>query len=181
MSSSSLVIFLPLLGAILGAIVGALGGAWANGWYRDREAKKERDQELKGLTLLLFTEIGHNDALLQMHEKYPAVNDRFSLTNLQTDIWIGSRIRMAQLLTNEHTAVIVAYYGKIQDILRTVNDNTLHNEIKNKFVADDAKKAQKYGKAAMMHGGKYMFVDYPEFTDVAHDKFVEEARKLIGQ
>jgi uncharacterized membrane protein len=44
-SNAGLIVFLPLVGAILGAVVGAFGGAWANSWYRNREAKKARDEE----------------------------------------------------------------------------------------------------------------------------------------
>jgi hypothetical protein len=176
-TDSALIVFLPLIGAV----VGAVGSAWANSWYRDWEAKKERDQELKGLTLLVFTELGHNDGLFQMFEQHPDSQDLFPPTKLQTDVWVASRVRLAQLLPNEHTATLTRYYGKIQDVLDIYNNPTLHNDMKTKFLSEDVKKAQKYGKAAMMHGSKYMFVDYPEFTDEKHAKFVEKARKLKDQ
>lgn len=179
MSDSSLIVFLPLIGAILGAVVGGFVGAYANSWYRDREAKKARDQELKGLTLLLFTEVGHNEALLKMHEGHPNTEHIFPLTGLKTDIWVSSRVRLAQLLTNEHTSALVSYYRTINDILETVNNGALHDEIKTKFILQDAEKAQKYGRAAMMQCGKYMFVDYPEYTEDKHAAFVEESRKLM--
>ena len=148
---------------------------------REREAEEARERELKGLTLLLFTEIGHNDALIRTFQKFPDVMGVHSFTSLQTDIWINTRVRLAQLVTNEHTSTLVTYYGKIQDILKTVNDDTMPDEIKAEFVTKDAEKALTYGKAAMIHGGKYMFVDYPEFTDDKHARFVEEARRLMGK
>lgn len=174
---SALTIFLPLVGAILGGIV----GAWANSRYRDREEKKLRDQEIKGLTLLLFTEMGHNDATLETLKTFPDVADVPALFSLQTDVWEQCRVRVAQMVTNEHTATLVRYYEMIQDILRIMNDASMPNDDKTHWVLQVAEQAQKNGKAAMMHGGKYMFADYPEYTDAAHQQFVEVARKLMGR
>jgi hypothetical protein len=61
MPDSEWIVFLPLVGAVVGGIV----GAWANSWYRDREAKKAQDRELRGLLALITSEVDFNRAVLK--------------------------------------------------------------------------------------------------------------------
>jgi hypothetical protein len=46
---------------------------------------------------------------------------------------------------------------------------------------DDAKQAEKYGKAAMAYSGKYLFVDHPEYTEDVHEAFIREAQRIMGE
>ena len=110
MQGSALVDFLPLFGAALGAIaalIGAFLGAYANSWYRDREAKKAEDRELRGMMTLVFAEYGDNDGLLKLLMGEPSLMQVRSFTNLQTAVWDDSKVRLAQLLPSDHVTALV--------------------------------------------------------------------------
>lgn len=181
MPLADLMPYLPLVGAVLGAVVGGFVGAYANGRTRNKEEQKARDQELKGLTILLFDEIGGNDVLLQILTKDPDLIGLSSWTNLQMAVWNDAKVRLAQLMNKDHIMALVAYYGQIQRILESLSDDVLPPEEKHKAVLFHAPSAQKYGKAALMRCAKYLFLDDPEYTDEAHQKFVREAKRLMEE
>jgi hypothetical protein len=116
---SGMIVFLPLVSAFLGAII----GAWANSWYRNREAKKARDEEREGLLLFLSIEVASNNRVFKRFLKErvtrPDLDNRASLAaTLQSAIWGESKVRLAQLLiSGKYLATVALYYERI-DILR---------------------------------------------------------------
>jgi hypothetical protein len=177
MTNSGLIVFLPLVGAVVGAII----GAWANSWYRDREAKKVENRELKALMTLIFAEYGDNHGLLKLLSSESNRLEVRSLTNLQTVTLDDSKVRLAQLLPADHVTALVRYYGQIRRLLDNINDEEIPPDIKQGIVQDDAKRAQEYGKAAIAYATKYLFVDHPEDTEDVHEVFVREAERIMNE
>jgi hypothetical protein len=119
MTSSSLIVFLPLVGAVAGGIV----GAWANSWYRDRDAKKTEDRERKGLLQLITFEVIYNTAVL-VHVLRMISDDATAAGNadvrvqtvsaLRTEAWDKVMDRLARLLPDEDLDELNLYYGEIR-------------------------------------------------------------------
>jgi hypothetical protein len=108
-TSSGLIVILPLVGAVVGGIV----GAWANSWYRDKEARKLREQEREGLLRLIHAEIRSNDDVLESGKTY-----RDIASNLRTDVWDESKIKLAQLLPSDHIDLLNRYYNAVHIMRR---------------------------------------------------------------
>lgn len=181
---SDLLAFLPAVGgicAIVGAIIGGYIGAWRNGKVRDRQDEEARDRELKGLSTLLSGEYAYNRVLLETFIQDPDFINLPSFTNLQTDVWVGSRVRLATFLTAEHIAALTQYYWCIQSILDTIDDDVLPAEERAKAVVDYARTAEKYGKSAMQHGSKYIFKGHPDFTKAVQNRIEQEAKRYIDK
>jgi hypothetical protein len=148
---------------------------------KNKEAKQNLDRELQGLMTLIFAEYGHNRATLRLLIREPSLIDVPTFTNLQTAVWNDIKVRLAQHLPKDHIIALVLYYGQIQTILDDINDEEMPPEIKRGVVQDDAKRAEKYGKAAMAYSGKYLFVDHPEYTEDVHEAFVREAQRIMNE
>jgi gas vesicle protein len=112
-------ILLPLVGAVVGGIV----GAWANSWYRDKEAKKARDEECERLLILLSDEVATNNLAFDLFLKERVVQPEFDnrtnvAANLHSAVWDESKARLAQLLIpGIYLATVASYYRRI-DLLR---------------------------------------------------------------
>jgi hypothetical protein len=181
---SDLQALLPAVGgicAIVGAIIGGYVGAWRNGKVRDRQDKEAQDRELKGLSTLLSGEYAYNRVLLETFIKDPDFINLPSFTNLQTEVWTSSRVRLVGFLTVEHIAALTQYYWCIRNILDTINDDVLPAEERAKAVTDYAKQAQKYGKSAMLYSSKYIFKGDPDYTEAVQDRFMQEAKRHINE
>ncbi len=166
----------PLFTAAVGAVIGVL----ANGLYRNREEKRNLDQEFKGLMNLIFHEYAENDLLLKWLSEDPSFINAPSFTNLQCAVWTDARVRLAQLLAKEHTGALAQYYSLIGTIRATIRDETMPENVKTKAVLDYVPLVQKYGKVAMLHAAPYIFVDDPTYTEAGHDRFIEEAQRLMS-
>ena len=111
MTTSGLIVFLPLVGAILGAVVGAFCGAWVNSWYRDREAKNAEDRERYGLLLLINAELHHDEFILIELIDDPDKAQLDTHWSFPTDTWTGSKVRLVQLLPKDHFTALANYYS----------------------------------------------------------------------
>ncbi|MDP8899705.1 MAG: hypothetical protein M3N33_00845 [Actinomycetota bacterium] len=111
MTTSELIVFLPLVGAILGAVVGGVVGAYANSRARDREVKKMQDQERRGLLLLVGSEVQHNTRLLTV---ISAGKPSAIIQNLQTIVWDETQIRLSSLLNFAYLEEITNYYALVK-------------------------------------------------------------------
>ncbi len=116
MTDSSLIVFLPLVGAILGAVVGAFGGAYANSRFRDRETKKVEDEERRSLLFLIETEVGFNAMYLEAVSKGPPSG---VIPYLRTDVWDTGQTRLAHLLPISNMKKLVPYYEQTRIIKRS--------------------------------------------------------------
>jgi hypothetical protein len=99
------------VGDVVLIVVSALGGAWANGRRRDREMEKAENRELKGLLLLINSEVRYNTTLLMTAMDNTAARH---VKNLRTDTWDNAMDRMAQLLPPEDTSELSQYYGHVR-------------------------------------------------------------------
>jgi hypothetical protein len=131
-------------------IISAFGGAWANSWYRDQEAKKAEDRELRGLLILIDWEILDNNKRLHDDE-----GDEISLLGvlaidrLRTENWDRSAARLTQLLPPLHVHALAAYYSIIAEIQATVESPvTPRDESVEAMLADQGSRAVELGNAA---------------------------------
>jgi hypothetical protein len=153
MTNSGLIVFLPLIAApatdsgpsvflpLVAAFVGAIIGAWANSWYREREAKKARDQEREGLLILLFIEVSSNYRSLQPADRIDNVivprifadQRGHSLADfaarLHTEVWDETKVRLALLLSDEEIMLLVNYYALIERIRRQLTMTSPNDEL----------------------------------------------------
>ena len=87
--------------------------------YGRWEGKKQKDQERKGLLLLLDAEIHDNNEKLD--DSYGGDVFRESgVLALRTESWDGSKVRLAQLLPAQHVYALTKYY----EHLRWVQEET---------------------------------------------------------
>ena len=122
MANTGLIVFLPVVSAFVGAII----GAWANSWYRNREAKKARDEEREGLLILLSIEVATNSQTLQGFSErlaaHPDIDERasaaanFVAANLSSAVWDESRAKLAPLLPRMFVATVSLHYRDIEDV-----------------------------------------------------------------
>ena len=166
------------LNSLLSGVVGGMGVLLLSIAYGRWEAKRKRDQELKGLMTLIFHEYGNNDHLMKWLSENPSFVHAPSFTNLQTGVWTESRVRLSQLLAKEHTGALALYYSYIETIGNTIRDDSMPDDVKTDAVLGHIERAEKYGKAAMLHAAQYVFVDDPAYTKEGHERFVTEARRL---
>lgn len=145
---------------------------------KKREDKANRDQELKGLMTLMFTEYSHNKGLLEVLIMDPSFINARAWNNLQMEVWKESRLRLTQFITKDHIVAFNQYYGQIQTILDYIHDEQMPFDVKRDTIIDAAKRAKKYGNAAMMHCAQYIFVDDPDYTENVHNALIQQARKL---
>jgi hypothetical protein len=131
-------------------IISAFGGAWANSWYRDQEAKKAEDRELRGLLILIDWEILNNNKRLHDEE-----GDEISLfavlaiDRLRTESWDRSAARLTQLLPPLHVHALSAYYGHIADIQAAIESPvTPRDESVEAMLAEQGSQAVELGNAA---------------------------------
>lgn len=112
MTTSGLIVFLPLVAAFIGAVI----GAFANGLYRDWQDRKARDRERKGLLTLVDAEIDDNRLTLQnahrLTTSYPPMVPPLNQT-LRIEGWTDGKVRLAQLLPTSHIQAIVRYYDLV--------------------------------------------------------------------
>jgi hypothetical protein len=163
--------FLPVAGAILGGCIAAVVVAWANSWYRDREAKKAEDRECYGLLLLIHGELHHNYFLLTVFAEAAHISESTSFANLQTQVWVSCRTRLAQLLSRDHMTVLVRYYKEISELeALIIPDTTWPAEERHHSISENARSALKHGESAMRYGSEYIFDD-PDFEPAVNDAF----------
>jgi hypothetical protein len=111
--NSGLIVFLPLVSAFVGAII----GAWANSWYRNREAKKARDEEREGLLILLGEEVHTNnrslETFLNVFHAEPWNDTRANVAaTLRSEVWDESKVRLAQLVPGRFISMLATYYTR---------------------------------------------------------------------
>jgi hypothetical protein len=163
MTDSALIVFLPLVGAVVGAIV----GAWANSWYRDREAKKAEDRDRYGLLLLMHAELHHNEFLLLSLKGDPSEPELDTFSNFQTNTWISSRVRLAQLLSKDHITALATYYSWLETFSDVLNDKRMPFDEKIDEVKGFVSGTLYFSDAAKRFGAKYIFDDLG-FDPVIH-------------
>lgn len=118
MTSTGLIVFLPVVAAFVGAII----GAWANSWYRNKEVKKAQDQEREGLLVLISVEVATNimifNTFIEHLDTWPDADNRTNVAKrVHTLVWEESSAKLAQLLPSWDIASIALYYRRI-DYLR---------------------------------------------------------------
>jgi predicted nuclease of restriction endonuclease-like RecB superfamily len=85
-----------ILSPLVGAVVGGIVGAWANSWYRDKEAKKARDEECRRLLILPSDEVATNNLAFDLFLKERVVQPEFDnrtnvAANLHSAVWDESK------------------------------------------------------------------------------------------
>jgi len=175
---------------LIGAVVGGVIGAWANSWWREREANKARERELKGIAYLLSAEHAYNASRMGVFSKDADFLTLSSFTDLQMGAWESSRARVAQLLPTlkvaEHEqevgflTALTWYYTEIQSIQAIIEDDELTNDQKKELMSGHVEAAEKYGKAAMLFAGEYLFKGHPDDAAEYQNLFSREAKRLLS-
>jgi hypothetical protein len=152
---------------MIGAVVGAIVGAWANSWHRGREAKKAEDQDRYALLLLMHAELHHNEfILIELIDDAgrPLLDASFKF---QTDTWINSRVRLAQLLSKDHILALAAYYSWLDTFSEVLNDNQMPLNEKIEEVQGFAAFTLHFSNVAKQFGARYISDD-PDFDPAVH-------------
>jgi hypothetical protein len=145
MVDSEWIIFLPLVGAIVGGFVGAV----ATGLVRSIQDRNARNQERKGLLLLIDIEIFDNNKHLNGCIEEGGWFDVLSINRLRTGIWDDSKTRLTQLLSPIAVHALAVYYMKIAEIPESVESvATPRNESTVAVLAEGAEGAIELGDAA---------------------------------
>jgi hypothetical protein len=162
-SSTGLLIFLPLLSATIGALI----GAFANGRYRDWQDKKARNSERRGLITLISVEVLLNDILFRTGMELSPLAQRFDAS-----VWEQSKVRLAELLPTNELMTLVEYYGALKqarDIwsARTGNRREAASEADETAISH----IRGHGKSVIEIGRGY--VKDPQFAQYMDARFME--------
>jgi hypothetical protein len=116
------------VGELLISLFGGGGVAIVLFWLtnrRDRRKAEERENdERKGLWRLVDMEIYQNRSSLLMIRDSPDVGQLYeSYSRLHTQVWDERKVRLAQLLSPEHTDVLGRYYMLLQRLGVTLQDD----------------------------------------------------------
>jgi hypothetical protein len=154
------------IGDLILIVISAFGGAWANSLYRDQEAKKAEDRELRGLLILIDWEILDNNKRLHDDE-----GDEISLfavlaiDRLRTESWDRSAARLTQLLPPLHVHALAAYYNQMAEIQSIAESPaTPRDESVEAMLAEQGSRAVELGNAA---------------RGLIHHEYVKEADRVL--
>lgn len=105
--------------------------------YREIEAWRGRQRELKGLMYLLDLEVGHNQRSLSVFEEHPDYITQPIGQPIRTATWEDSKARMAQLIKDkDHFGYIVVFYNNLENVmLAAIQTDQVSDADKRAFVS----------------------------------------------
>ena len=112
-------------------LAGSIGAVLVFGLGAVRDLVRRR-HERKGLMILISTEILNNNVVLQKWKDKPTLEFLMfgEIKSFRTEIWVSSRVRLAQILSPDDFAPVSVYYTTHQGIQDDISSGQLEEDFR---------------------------------------------------